>query len=354
MSLIFCDSADHILTDTEIANKWGATSVIPSTLVGSRFGSGFDGRLILLDSIIGPDLVRFNYPNSISSGVIGFAFKKNGEHAGYRDGDREILDLRKGSNRQLAFRVEQPTFAITCYRGSTFLGRGNLFMEPDAWHYVEFKYHVSSSIPESGVVVYIDGEVDLVLAQGTNTQNQVDNVVDNFQIDNIVVSSLDEMFVDDVYFIDHTGSKNTSHFGSVIVRTLRPNGTGVSQEWLGSDGDSIDNYLLVDDTTPDNDTTTVRADSAGLRDIYSHTDVIDSGNVNKIYGIQIISYAKKSGATTQLQNTAHVSGINFDQGPKTLGTSYDFVLSPMDENPVTSGFWVPQELNEAQFGVLSA
>src|SRR5688572_2169742 len=58
-------------------------------------------------------------------------------------------------------------------------------------------------------------------------------------------------YVDDLAVNDTTGSFQNSWCGEGKVIALRPNGDGDNSQWTGSDGNSTDNYLLVDETPPD-------------------------------------------------------------------------------------------------------
>src|SRR5690606_30464139 len=76
---------------------------------------------------------------------------------------------------------------------------------------------------------------------------------------------------DDVAINDTTGSEQNSWPGHGHIRMLLPNGNGSSSEWMGSDGNSTDNYLLVDDpgsSLVDADATYVYATEGNKTDDY--------------------------------------------------------------------------------------
>lgn len=74
---------------------------------------------------------------------------------------------------------------------------------------------------------------------------------------------------DDVSVNDATGSDDNSWVGSGYLLYLAPNGNGDSSDLVGSDGNSTDNYLLVDETPHDGDATFVAAAASGDKDNYA-------------------------------------------------------------------------------------
>jgi hypothetical protein len=108
-------------------------------------------------------------------------------------------------------------------------------------------------------------------------------------------------------FVDATGfnSANTdfddfyiddaAYQGDVTVVSLAPNGNGSSSGWVGSDGNSTDNYLLVDDPTTSNVTDYVGASASGTLDLYTMVDIPAGYSV---IAIQEVIYAQKSDAGT--------------------------------------------------------
>lgn len=75
------------------------------------------------------------------------------------------------------------------------------------------------------------------------------------------------------------------------IDTLRPNGNGYLNEWLGSDGNSIDNYAMVNETPPST-LEYVESSVDGQRDMYKFPNI---GVGLKPLAMQSTSYAQKNG-----------------------------------------------------------
>lgn len=74
---------------------------------------------------------------------------------------------------------------------------------------------------------------------------------------------------DDVSVNDISGVVDNSWLGPGYLLYLAPNGNGDSSDMVGSDGNSTDNYLLVDDVPNDGDATFVSAAASGDKDNYA-------------------------------------------------------------------------------------
>lgn len=100
---------------------------------------------------------------------------------------------------------------------------------------------------------------------------------------------------DDCYMVDTAGVAPYNDFlGDVEVLVLLPTGNGSASNWVGSDGDTVDNYALVNE--PDADTSTyVATPDTGIKDLYLLGDVpVD----RSILAVQHDLYAAKSAAGT--------------------------------------------------------
>jgi hypothetical protein len=110
-----------------------------------------------------------------------------------------------------------------------------------------------------------------------------------------------------VAFLDARGGASTNNYdfddfylddaaykGDMAVVTLRPNGNGSSSQFLGSDGNSTDNYALVNETPPSM-TQYVGDSVSGHIDLYTMDDLPAGYVVDSMYEV---IYAQKSDAGT--------------------------------------------------------
>lgn len=150
------------------------------------------------------------------------------------------------------------------------------------WNYYEVKVIISDTV---GVVEIRQDEV-VVLTYNGDTRNGAATTMGfiSAPIPSGLNVDYDDMWVDDAGYL-----------GDKTVEWLTPNGNGSSSGWLGSDGNSVDNYLLVDDPTTSDMTDYVGASASGTLDLYAMNDLPAGYSVD---AIQEVIYAQKSDAGT--------------------------------------------------------
>lgn len=120
----------------------------------------------------------------------------------------------------------------------------------------------STTLASTAVEAWIDGTS---FASGTI------NLAANPNKVAIYVEAADATFdiiVGDMTVNDDQGSFFNTLPGNYKLAYLRPNGNGDNSAWAGSDGNSTDNYLLVDETTPNSATDYVQSNTSGQIDEY--------------------------------------------------------------------------------------
>jgi len=155
---------------------------------------------------------------------------------------------------------------------------------------------------------------------------------------------------DDIYLNDDTGAapENTFFGESFVVESCIPTGNGNSSQWVGSDGNSTDNYLLVDDNG-NNDTDYVK--SGTLNDI----DTYGLGNLTNatgtIIGVKHYLIARKDDvATRTIASTIRTNATNYVGANKTMAGSYGTHVETRLINPDTSSRFTIAEVNALEAG----
>ena len=139
--------------------------------------------------------------------------------------------------------------------------------------------------------------------------------------------------------------------GDCHVDYLVPDGSGDTNEWLGSDGNSVDNYLLVNEVPPSG-VQFVEADGEDLLDLYTVTNLPASGEILAVE--QVIS-AWKAGPNPQFPLNYVLKtpgGTAKLEGPDLIATMQNYtggikLLNP-EGNP-----WSVADINSLQIGVTS-
>lgn len=335
MALIFCDSFDHYAT-ADLLAKYTLQNSTVTIAASGRFGSGLvcqggNGRYMARDipaqtTYIAGFALKFS--SSLNGTGVMFAFRESGT---------THVDLRIDSGRHLF---------VT--RNGTSLGSlGLTSLVPNAWYYIEIKVTINDT---TGIVVVKINGVEEINLTSQDTRNAGSGVINQFAIGTVSTNNNFDPIFDDLYIADATGSSPTNDFlGDVRVEALFPNGNGNSSQFTGSDGNSTDNYLLVDETTPNGDTDYVEDLTVGDKDTYTFTNLTPTSGT--VYGVQIIPSAKKTDAgTRQITNVARLSTTEVDSASAyNLSTAYQYYPEIREAKP-GGGTWSISDVNSAEFG----
>lgn len=159
---------------------------------------------------------------------------------------------------------------------------------------------------------------------------------------------------DDFAVNDTSGSYDNSWIGPTRIYRLAPNANGVLNNWMGSDGNKINNYELVDDFAKDSDTTYIVTSGSnhGLRDQYGvSTYDLTQKVVSRIYPE---ARARKTATPEEgIKLGIMSSGSTYEtSGSTTLGFQYDRVRG--DEyilDPATNEAWLQDAIDSVELVV---
>jgi hypothetical protein len=151
--------------------------------------------------------------------------------------------------------------------------------------------------------------------------------------------------------MDTSGTINNDFKGDCRVEAIFPNGNGNSSVLVGSDGNSTDNYLLVDENPPNSDTDYVESSTVGDKDTYNYGSITSAFGV--VHGVQICPFVKKTDAGVRsIANVARSSGTEADSASQALAATYGYLPTIKEDDPSTPGSrWTVAGVNAAEFGV---
>lgn len=155
----------------------------------------------------------------------------------------------------------------------------------------------------------------------------------------------------DIYLTNGAGSVNAGFLGNTSVEPLFPNGNGSSSQLVGSDGNSIDNYLLVNEVLLGLSTYT-GSGTAGDKDLYVMSDL--PAGFDTIYGVMATACADRSAsaAPNKIRPVVRSSGTNSTGTDHATTTSLAGAYFDVFElDPATSAVWASQAaVNAAEIG----
>lgn len=331
MALRFGDSFDHYATADRLL-KWSSDSAGNRIFLGAYGRNGTNGmQLVSTDA---PTITKTI--DAQATWVVGFAIKFASVVA---NGFFKLLDA--GSD-QLELRLNSSGNVVLTRAGTT-LATGTQVLTGVTFYFVELK----TTIADAGgtAIVRINGVEDINFTGDTKaTANATANQIQFWNQGNVTQN------YDDLYVCDGTGGAPTDTFlGDVRVQATYPSGNGNSSQLVGQDADSTDNYLNVDETAQDGDTTYVESSTVGNKDTYAFGNLTPT--TGTVYGVQVLPFAKKTDAGTRsIVSVARLSGTEVDSAVKTLTTDYIYLPDIREAKP-GGGTWSITDVNNAEFGI---
>jgi len=162
----------------------------------------------------------------------------------------------------------------------TKLGFANVLMTTKVWHYIECKVKFDTAAGGS-VVLHVDEEevmnVSSVVTSTSDIRPSMICVGGGTQNNNFRV--------DDIYICDDLGTVNNTFLGDVRIEKLTPTSNGTTSDFVGSDADSTDNYLLVDDVITVTGTATGGGTSTLVDTALTEADDFWNGKLLKLHDI---------------------------------------------------------------------
>jgi len=342
VTLRFIDGFDHYATaDLAASLKWTYTGVVANCKIQSSAGRRGTGAFYTIN---GNQYLTKTLDNQ-ATWIVGFALYI--ESFNY---EAIICRLIDGTSTQISIAVDT-TGHIKAYRGTTtaLLGTSTNTLLTYTWNYIEFKGTID---PSNGVVeVRVNGSsVGWINLTSQNTRETANSYASLIRIGNVGSVSYQLKYYDDLYICDNQGSANNDFLGDSRIDAYWDDANGNSSQLVGSDADSIDNYLQTDDTTPDNDTSYNQSATVGEKDTYGHTDMTHTPLT--IFGTQNVMVAKKDDeGSRSICDVCRSGGSDYDGSSQALTTSYIGYAQIREVDPATSAAWTKSGFNSAEFGM---
>jgi len=290
MSLILIDGFDH--DDTE--HRWtsaGASGIGTTTVrTGTRarrLASGGVGPYHAFDPQE-DDTIYVGFGVYIPTGTLDITMLIFSEASNLSTG--HIGLIRRGSIRGWELRrgatVSDPT------DGTLLVAVTPNIWFPDSWHYMEVGAKIHDT---AGWVELRQDGVTRMRFEGDTRNGGTDGLIDMVAFNQRTNAGVHS--IDDVYILNEQGSVNNSWLGDTRMYPLYPMGNGFYAMHVGSDGNSVDNYLLVDEAGTPITTDYVGSANPGDIDTYLFQDL--PVTLGTIRGVEIRVHAAKSDTGTK-------------------------------------------------------
>jgi len=330
MTRIFTEGFE--MQDSVFWSDPGQSSI---TLTGARSGVACCSRIYS-----NTNLPYKNIPD-LSEFYVRFGFTVTNP-AGYKI----IIFSHSPTGKLCSINISSTDVKIILYNDlgtPTEVASGNTTIDNDTWYLME----VYVKIADSGGVVTVKIDDTQIATFSGDTLTAGYTHVDYLSFLDYITGAIDDLALNDT-----NGSVDNSWCGDGKIIMLSPNGNGDLSQLAGSDGDSTNNYLLVDEFPKDDDTTYVEGSTVDQKDLYNLTPCSLTGSavIRRVYAEARVKWTVSD--TEQVALTIKTHSTEYD-GPdispvnaynvKVLGTDYPL-------NPNTSAAWTVTELDALQVG----
>jgi hypothetical protein len=233
------------------------------------------------------------------------------------------------------------------------VGSTTTILSYDKWYLLEI--HALCHTSTGTMTVKVDGITELDVT-GLNTWS--DSAANAFmalvfgRAGTYAVSA--DMHLDDIAINNTAGEVDDSWCGEGRIIALKPNANGASSEWVGSDVDSTDNYLLVDEIPADEDTSYVESSTVDDFDLYN----CEASGLTDVTILRVWPEARAR--ATIGDGTGKIRlGVKsntteaWDAADTALMTTYTqrVIGDELLEDPATATTWTPAGVDALQVGV---
>lgn len=273
---------------------------------------------------------------------IGFAYKANTHNGAALD----IIQLFDGGTCHITLGFDgsrKPQIT----RNGTQIGVASTPFNMSTWYYWEFYIVISDSISSGHGTLKIDGATSISLSAATDTRNGGNASADRFFI---VFSGSNNHLIDDLVVSYMDVTTTPTFLGDNRVITLYPSGDGNYSQFTGSDGNSVNNSLLVDEAQT-NDADYVQSSTASDRDSYAFDNLPITPSA--IRAVQISPTVLKDDAGSRTgKSFFRISGTDYDQASAfSPATSASVPVNLLELSPATSSVWTKSEIDGMEAGI---
>lgn len=258
--------------------------------------------------------------------------------------ERPVFEFRVGSTTQVTIALTGAG-KITARRGligGTLLGTSTASVPTSGYPHLEAKVVISDTV--GTVDVRVNGVSVLSLSSQDTKNHATDTNVDNIIFIGEATASQTtvQCRIDDIYIHEDT-LQGDQHIGCQVV-----NGNGDNSDFTGSDGNSTDNYLLVDDSTP-SETDYVESNTVGNKDLYQTTNLSFSSGTIPV--VAIVTYDRKTdAAATTFRHILKSSATTSNGAAIAPGTANAFHQTLFHTDPNGGGAHSVSSVNAYQIG----
>ena len=217
----------------------------------------------------------------------------------------------------------------------------------DTWYHIGINVFTDATVGWASV--YVDG-VQRIIVTGINTSTGITEFYCGGSTGSLG-GWASYAYFDDCY-VDSTEGEADEAVPQKRFLWAVANDNGASSQWVGNDANSVDNYALVDDVTPDADTTYVYTQAVDQKDAYALVDItVPVGYV--IVAAIPTALAKRAGVTEEIKLVTFDGTTTILSAAKVPAAAYAPVWDRQPTQPDASA-WNETDFNATEFGQQSS
>ena len=349
-NIVYVDSFSRYPTAGLDEAGWTVLNGSSGTMVCNAATGRFGGQSLRYAATSGTAGQNISYvTRSVSSQAdfcIGFGFRTSTMPAAAF----AIMGLLDSGTLHVDLRVN-PAGTLSVTRNGTALtdGTSALALLPGVFYHIEFIVTIADSIGAGTCVVKVNGATWLTVATGQDTRNAANASANQVRLGCLAGTTTNGLTLDFSDLIIQNASGAT-FLGDRRVDFLPANANGNSSQFTGSDGNSVDNYLLVDDPTEDDDSTYVESSTVGHKDLYSLANLSSTPTV--IDCIQTVLYHRMTDAGPRaICPVLRSGGADYDKATIGQASSYAYGTEIVLTDPATAAAWDAAGVNALEMGM---
>jgi len=340
MSLEFMDGFDHMQGGgRDVVRKWDTNATWWGTQSPGRFGG--------LLAQIGPGgtstslSLKQGQLSAVATRVIGFAFY----YVNVPTTDTVLVEFFHLGTSQVDLRFNSAKQFFFTRNGTVLGSPSTQNVVVNTWYYFEVLATIN---PSAGVLTFRvttpAGAMNWLNVTGVNSSATGSSLTDGIAIR---MPSGYEAWIDDLYILNTSGTRNNAFLGECRIMTVFPFQDGFNLQWTTSSG--TNHWDRVSENPGDDDSTYNSTATVGNIDTYDMANITPPG---AILGVQTVLTARKDdpGARQMIVETRS-GGVNRDGVvTQSLNSNYLIFREIMETDPATSAPWTASGLNATEFG----
>ena len=356
--LQFIDGFDHYYISNDVGfqggaaameQKWDTTS-FAGEMRPSQVDGRFGGGALRIKGSSGGGLVRKNVDTNRDEMIVGFAFKPASAQV---FSTIVKFNMSDGGFVQCALTMASSTIQVASDTGIS--DTSAAVLTSGSWQYIEFRVKVGAT----------GGEVEVrrntTVITNLTSQNTGEDGVTIASMELIAGDNNQLDFVDDLYWLDMTGTTNNDFLGDCRVSVLHAKGDGATNDFsLTSDtpADTLNFQAIVDDDGlwSDRDHSYVESGLIGAREIYDTKNFSDLGIVpTAVFGVQVVNNCKRTATgILKYKDELTIAGTQYDNGVEITTGTGDYHMSRFitDVDPSDSAAWTAAKVEAISGGIV--